>query len=220
MQTAETSDRQADPSCLRQAGALLACVFTALVPYADAFSGFAHPAVITVACSDRRPGAQRRAVVNAECRPLYACRRILIIEAEAEALATALSSLGLVLQEARHKAEKEETGDADAAEGKGKVKAPLSDEIVLVELLILPTSDLLEHTPTEIRAQTRQICSSSVSDCGCGCGRCERVGGGDQADAVRFEWAERRQAAHLCMRCSAREEMLLRSSRKMGSLTP
>ncbi len=29
---------------------LLACVFTGLVPADDAFSGFAHPAVITVAC--------------------------------------------------------------------------------------------------------------------------------------------------------------------------
>src|SRR3989339_2124576 len=32
------------------AGALLACVFAGLVSTADAFSGFAHPAVITVAC--------------------------------------------------------------------------------------------------------------------------------------------------------------------------
>ncbi len=32
------------------AGALLACVFAGLVPYADAFAGFAHPAVVTVAC--------------------------------------------------------------------------------------------------------------------------------------------------------------------------
>jgi di/tricarboxylate transporter len=31
-------------------GALLACVFTGLVPSADAFAGFAHPAVVTVAC--------------------------------------------------------------------------------------------------------------------------------------------------------------------------
>jgi di/tricarboxylate transporter len=30
--------------------ALLACVFAGLVPSADAFSGFAHPAVVTVAC--------------------------------------------------------------------------------------------------------------------------------------------------------------------------
>ena len=31
-------------------GALLACAFTGLVPSADAFAGFGHPAVITVAC--------------------------------------------------------------------------------------------------------------------------------------------------------------------------
>src|SRR5690606_38046782 len=31
-------------------GALLACVFTGLVPGTDAFAGFGHPAVITVAC--------------------------------------------------------------------------------------------------------------------------------------------------------------------------
>ncbi len=30
--------------------ALLACVFAGLVPPADAFSGFGHPAVVTVAC--------------------------------------------------------------------------------------------------------------------------------------------------------------------------
>jgi di/tricarboxylate transporter len=32
------------------AGALLACVFAGLVPFSEAFTGFAHPAVITVAC--------------------------------------------------------------------------------------------------------------------------------------------------------------------------
>ncbi len=32
------------------AGALLACVFTGLVPFSGAFAGFGHPAVITVAC--------------------------------------------------------------------------------------------------------------------------------------------------------------------------
>jgi len=86
---------------------------------------------------------------------------ILIIEAEAETLATALSSVGLVLEEARHKAEKqdkEETGDAAATEEEEKEekeKAPLSDEIVLVELAILPTSGLLEHTPTEIQLRSR-----------------------------------------------------------------
>jgi di/tricarboxylate transporter len=95
---------------------------------------------------------------------------ILIIEAEAEKLATALSSLGLVLEEAQHKAEKqdkenqedkEETGDAAATEEKEeerekeKEKAPPSDEIVLVELAILPSSGLLERTPTDIQLRNR-----------------------------------------------------------------
>ena len=31
-------------------GSLLICVFTGLVPGNEAFSGFGHPAVITVAC--------------------------------------------------------------------------------------------------------------------------------------------------------------------------
>src|SRR5690606_18553802 len=31
-------------------GALLACVFAGLIPGTDAFTGFGHPAVITVAC--------------------------------------------------------------------------------------------------------------------------------------------------------------------------
>jgi len=86
---------------------------------------------------------------------------ILIIEAEAEKLATALSSLGLVLEEAQHKAEKqdkEETGDAAETEEKEKEKkekAPPSDEIVLVELAILPSSGLLERTPTDIQLRNR-----------------------------------------------------------------
>ncbi len=85
---------------------------------------------------------------------------ILIIEAEAETLASALSGLGLLLEEAQYKAEKEEheeSGAASAAKEKDKEKekAPLSDEIVLVELAILPTSGLLEHTPTEIQLRSR-----------------------------------------------------------------
>ena len=89
---------------------------------------------------------------------------ILIIEAEAETLATALSSLGLVLEEAQHKAvkedkaekeEKDETGHAAAEEEKDKEKTPPSDEIVLVELAILPSSGLLERTPTDIQLRSR-----------------------------------------------------------------
>jgi len=80
---------------------------------------------------------------------------ILIIEAEAETLAKALSSLGLVLEEARHKAEKEAGGDAAEAAEKDQDKAPPSDEIVLVELAILPTSGLVERTPSEIQLRSR-----------------------------------------------------------------
>jgi di/tricarboxylate transporter len=76
---------------------------------------------------------------------------ILIIEAEAETLANALSRLGLVLEEAQHKAAKEDTGDATAE----KEKAPPADEIVLVELAILPTSGLLERTPSDIQLRNR-----------------------------------------------------------------
>ncbi len=87
---------------------------------------------------------------------------ILIIEAEAETLATALSSLGLVLEEAQHKAEKQEKEDGkdavpadDKENEKDKAKAPASDEIVLVELAILPSSGLLERTPTDIQLRSR-----------------------------------------------------------------
>jgi di/tricarboxylate transporter len=80
---------------------------------------------------------------------------ILVIEAEAETLATALSSLGLVLEEARHKAEKEETGDAAAVEEIEKEKAPPSDEVSLVELAILPTSGLLDRTASDIQLRSR-----------------------------------------------------------------
>lgn len=76
---------------------------------------------------------------------------ILIIEAEAETLAKALSSLGLVLAESQHKAEKtDDTGaDADAE------KAPPTDDVALVELAILPSSGLLERTPTDIQLRHR-----------------------------------------------------------------
>jgi di/tricarboxylate transporter len=75
---------------------------------------------------------------------------ILIIEAEAETLASALSSLGLVLEEARHRAEKDEAKDAPPPAD----KAPAADEIVLVELAILPTSGLVDRTPIDIHLRS------------------------------------------------------------------
>ena len=80
---------------------------------------------------------------------------VLIIEAEAETLAAALSSLGLVLEEAQHKAEKLEAGNhADDADAENE-KAPPSDEVVLVELAMLPTSGLVDRTASEIQLRSR-----------------------------------------------------------------
>ncbi len=78
---------------------------------------------------------------------------ILIIEAEAETLATALSSLGLVLEESQSNVDKAAAGNAvQADEGK---KATPPDEIALVELAILPSSGLLERTPSDIQLRSR-----------------------------------------------------------------
>lgn len=89
---------------------------------------------------------------------------ILIIEAEAEALANALSSLGLKLEEAKHtpsseddKQQKEdEGGTGDAANAvKADDKPPPSDEIVLMELAILPGSALVGRSASDIMLRTR-----------------------------------------------------------------
>ena len=102
---------------------------------------------------------------------------ILIIEAEAETLAKALSSLGLVLEEATHKAEKEAPAEAEEEEeakapseetSKGKSEdeekpkekekekeKPPSDEIALVELAILPSSGIVDRSPSDIQLRSR-----------------------------------------------------------------
>ncbi|MEX2491990.1 MAG: SLC13 family permease [Nitrospirales bacterium] len=99
-------------------------------------------------------------------------RDILIIEAEAEALANALSSLGLKLEEAKHtqsqeddmpqednKPQEEGEGEAGAVEEANAVKAddkpPPSDEIVLMELAILPESALVGRSASDILLRTR-----------------------------------------------------------------
>jgi di/tricarboxylate transporter len=94
---------------------------------------------------------------------------ILVIEAEAAALATALSSLGLQLEEAQ-RAESPEAGDradpqeevrgknGEAADGGADgpdEKAALSDEIVLVELAILPQSALVGRSASDLLLRTR-----------------------------------------------------------------
>jgi di/tricarboxylate transporter len=78
---------------------------------------------------------------------------ILIIEAEAETLAKALSSLGLVLEESQSNVDREGAGHTVHADA-GK-KAPPPDEIALVELAILPSSGLLERTPSDIQLRSR-----------------------------------------------------------------
>ena len=89
---------------------------------------------------------------------------ILIIEAEAEALANALSSLGLKLEEAKHnqspeddKPQKDDEGETGAAPDAGEAddKPPPSDEIVLMELAILPGSALAGRSASDILLRTR-----------------------------------------------------------------
>jgi di/tricarboxylate transporter len=96
---------------------------------------------------------------------------ILIIEAEPEGLASSLSSLGLRLEEAVEADEPEE-GDADesaepeavevqaenGAQQKRDAEEPkrvTSDEIVLMELAVLPDSALIGRSATDVRLRTR-----------------------------------------------------------------
>jgi di/tricarboxylate transporter len=98
---------------------------------------------------------------------------ILVIEAEPEALASALSGLGLKLEEDRReklKADREEkegqgardAQDAQLRDGKngngmnrdnGKVAG--SDEVILMELAVLPNSALTGRSATDIRLRAR-----------------------------------------------------------------
>jgi di/tricarboxylate transporter len=75
---------------------------------------------------------------------------ILIIEAEAEALAGALSSLGLKLEEAR----RDEAPPGDEPSQKAK-DVPAADEIVLMELAILPGSVLAGRSASDILLRSR-----------------------------------------------------------------
>jgi len=98
---------------------------------------------------------------------------ILLIEAEAESLASALSSAGLKLEEAK-RADRDEriAGDAEEEGGElgGKDKAGVTDagktaregdktekpdEIVLMELAVLPGSALSGRSASEIQLRTR-----------------------------------------------------------------
>jgi len=100
---------------------------------------------------------------------------ILIIEAEAEPLAKALSSLGLVLEEAKTAeadAEADDTGNGDdgaadqrqrkkeaaaskESETDGREQQSLSGEIILTEYVVLPASPLVNRSPRSIELRTR-----------------------------------------------------------------
>jgi di/tricarboxylate transporter len=75
---------------------------------------------------------------------------ILIIEAEAEALAGALSSLGLKLEEAS----RDEAPPGDEPSRKTK-DVPAADEIVLMELAVLPGSVLAGRSASDILLRSR-----------------------------------------------------------------
>jgi di/tricarboxylate transporter len=102
---------------------------------------------------------------------------ILVIEAEVKALPAALSTLGLKLEEAKsedprktgkneeeeeEKEEKEEKEKEDDQSGRATnadadadaEKPPPSDDIVLVELAVLPQSDLVGHSASDIQLRT------------------------------------------------------------------
>lgn len=93
---------------------------------------------------------------------------ILVIEAEVKALPSALSMLGLKLEEAkqdelRKDSENEEGGKSDREAKVTKTttdvntdaeKPPPSDDIVLVELAVLPQSDLVGRSASDIQLRT------------------------------------------------------------------
>lgn len=93
---------------------------------------------------------------------------ILVIEAEVKALPSALSMLGLKLEEAkqdelRKDSENEEGGKSDREAKATKTttdvntdaeKPPPSDDIVLVELAVLPQSDLVGRSASDIQLRT------------------------------------------------------------------
>jgi len=79
---------------------------------------------------------------------------IIAIEAEAEALSSALSSLGLQLEEAKSPAaEGEAKGEARA--GGKEDKPAATDEIVLVELAVLPQSHMVGRSASDVMLRSR-----------------------------------------------------------------
>ncbi len=79
---------------------------------------------------------------------------ILIIEAEPEALASVLTTLGLILEEDVRKKAKEAGKSEDEAEGVTKAMLQ-SDDIALIELVVLPDAALTGRSASGIRLRTR-----------------------------------------------------------------
>lgn len=101
-------------------------------------------------------GLVRGEVRLAAPRPHWRVRAgdILQLEAEPEALASGLTTLGLRLEEAKEDAEPGTDDDPPpAARSRGKAEA--ADDIVLIELAVLPASPLAGRSATDIRLRTR-----------------------------------------------------------------
>jgi len=87
---------------------------------------------------------------------------ILVIEAEPESLSSALSSLGLVLEESvASGASDDKTADPDAgrdeseaAEDQPDRKTERSDEVVVQELVVMPNSELIDRSASDVQIRT------------------------------------------------------------------
>jgi di/tricarboxylate transporter len=83
---------------------------------------------------------------------------ILVIEAEAETLSSALSSLGLQLEEAKPPAADDEASSAPESDADGKKEddePARSDEVVLVELAVLPQSHMVGRSASDVMLRSR-----------------------------------------------------------------
>jgi di/tricarboxylate transporter len=87
---------------------------------------------------------------------------ILVIEAEPESLSSALSSLGLVLEESvASGASDDKAADPDAGRDKSEAtedqpdrKTERSDEVVVQELVVMPNSDLIDRSASDVQIRT------------------------------------------------------------------
>lgn len=92
---------------------------------------------------------------------------ILIIEAEADGLSTVLSSLGLILEEAQDAEKREDPDQQEArpatpgdkrdgeAEEETEPKSASSGDIALMELAVMPTSNLAGRSASDLSLRTR-----------------------------------------------------------------